>query len=231
MRYQYFLIIVLSLHAFAGHAQGFWIIEWPSLVDAAAQTYEDPYRELSADQFERLMDVVRLRQGLEQSAPGSKEKAGQTAEERALAESLLTDGINVDWLLAQREVVAERRREAAVATNPDLDGAQVEMTGYLMITGENPDASFTGYLMPGRAVCMHLPPPPPNQLVVLSLGRLPTPLGPCIAAAVRGTLHAKEKQLAVKVIDHDLPMWSRWQLNVAEISTAGPLPAVTAADR
>ena len=75
---------------------------------------------------------------------------------------------------------------------------------------------------------MHLPPPAPNQLVRLEINQLPEPLGPCIAAAVRGRLSANETTTSVPVFDDTVPMWSRLRLDVSEAITSGDLAAMTA---
>jgi hypothetical protein len=86
------------------------------------------------------------------------------------------------------------------------------------------DGAMVAYLLPDRGVCMHLPPPVPNQLIRLDIDDLPEPLGPCINAAVRGRLSADENTATVPVFDDTAHLWSSWRLDVSEAITAGTLP-------
>ena len=80
-------------------------LDWVDLPDPSVQVYEDPYRDLSPEQFDDVLFVVRMRGRLQQDA-GS-------AEERQIWQELLTEtedalagvGVDVDWLLDQREFV------------------------------------------------------------------------------------------------------------------------------
>jgi hypothetical protein len=120
--------------------------------------------------------------------------------------------------------VAERRQRAALSTNPSLDGESIEITGYLLVAPDMEDGAMVAYLLPDRGVCMHLPPPVPNQLIRLDIDDLPEPLGPCINAAVRGRLSADENTATVPVFDDTAHLWSSWRLDVSEAITAGTLP-------
>ena len=197
-------------------------VDWSMLADPDARQFEDPYRDLSQSQFESLMDLARL-----QNALGGELAEGERAamSERALelSQNLQAQGLDPEWILAQRELVAERRKRAALSTNPKFDGESVELTGYLLVAPDMEDGETVAYLLPDRGVCMHLPPPVPNQLIRLDIDKLPEPLGPCINAAVRGRLTANETEAMVPVFDDTAHLWSSWRLDVREAITAGTL--------
>ena len=134
--------------------------------------------------------------------------------------ALQADGIDIEWLLSQRWVVADRRRQAAVATNAALDGQSVEIAGFLILAPPTESGEQTAYLLPDRGICNHLPPPPPNQLVRVLLKDVPENGGCGVPATVRGALRAEEARHEVTVIDHSLPMWSGWMLEADEIRVA-----------
>ena len=197
-------------------------VDWSMLADPDARQFEDPYRDLSQSQFESLMDLARL-----QNALGGELAEGERAvmSERALelSQNLQAQGLDPEWILAQRELVAERRKRAALSTNPKFDGESVELTGYLLVAPDMEDGETVAYLLPDRGVCMHLPPPVPNQLIRLDIDKLPEPLGPCINAAVRGRLTANETEAMVPVFDDTAHLWSSWRLDVREAITSGTL--------
>ena len=192
-------------------------VEWSKLPDPSAQEFEDPYRDLAPEQMSDLMSLVRLREGPGGEGPtteGSRQVAARTAElEAALQEA----GVDVEWLLSQRWVVAERRHQAAISVNRSLDGQSAEIAGFLILAPPNESGEASAYLLPDRGVCNHLPPPPPNQLVRLLLQDVPEIAGSCVPAVVGGILRAEESRHEVIVIDHSLPMWSAWTLEAEEV--------------
>jgi hypothetical protein len=218
------LILSLLLYGQYALAQSSTSVDWPMLADPAAQQFHDPYRELTEPQFQSLMALARLRIALGgELAEG--ERADLEARASDLSRSLQSQGLNPEWILAQRDAVAARRQHAALATNPALDGERIELKGYLLVAPDEEDGRTVAYLLPDRGVCMHLPPPAPNQLVRLELEQLPEPLGPCIAAAVRGRLSADETTVTVPVFDDTVPLWTRWRLDASEVITSGNLSA------
>jgi len=193
-------------------------VEWSQLPDPSAQEFEDPYRDLAPEQMSDLMSLVRLREQLAADSIPVEERKQLEARTTELEAALQAGGIDVEWLLSQRWVVADRRRHAAVATNAALDGQSVEIAGFLILAPPTESGEQAAYLLPDRGVCNHLPPPPPNQLVRLLMKDLPETGGSCVPAVIQGTLRAEETRYEVVVIDHSLPMWSAWTLETNEVS-------------
>ncbi len=217
-------LVALSLFSVSAMAQPSMPVDWPTLADPAVQQFEDPYRDLSQSQFESLMALARTQIALGGDlADGERDQLTRQASQ--LSQDLHAQGLEPEWILAQRDAVAERRQRAALSTNPVLEGETIELTGYLLVAPDMNDGEMVAYLLPDRGVCMHLPPPAPNQLVRLDIDKWPEPLGPCIAAAVRGSLTANETTAEVPVFDDTVPLWSRWQLDVSEATTLGKLSA------
>jgi hypothetical protein len=203
-------------------AQATMHVDWSMLADPEAQQFEDPYRDLSHQQFESLMGLAQLQAALSGEL-GEGEREGLEDRAAILSRELRAQGLDPEWILAQREAVAERRRRAALANNPGLEGVSVDIAGYLLVAADMEEGAPVAYLLPNRGVCMHLPPPVPNQLVRLDIQKLPEPLGPCIAAAVRGRLASNESTATVPVFDDVVPLWSSWRMDVREVTTTEPL--------
>jgi hypothetical protein len=108
-------------------------VDWSQLPDPSAQEFEDPYRDLAPQQMSDLMSLVRLREELVTDALTTEERKQLEARNTKLEAALQAVGIDVEWLLSQRWVVADRRRHAAVATNAALDGQLVEIAGFLIL--------------------------------------------------------------------------------------------------
>jgi hypothetical protein len=195
-------------------------VAWSQLPDPSAQQFEDPYRDLAPEQMSDLMSLVRLREELGSDTLAVEQRAKLEARATGLETALQAAGIDVDWLLAQRWVVADRRRQAAVAVNRAFDGQQVALAGFLVPAPPAQGGGTVAYLLPDRGVCNHLPPSPPNQLVRLELTSLPDLGGFCVPALVRGTLRAEESRHQALVIDDAVPMWSAWTLKTDHVSYA-----------
>ena len=215
-------LLALLLLSHSVQAQLSMPVDWSMLADPEAQQFEDPYRDLTQSQFESLMALARLQIALSgELAEGERTDSQERASE--LSQNLHGEGLDPEWILAQRELVAERRQRAALSTNPKLDGESVELTGYLLVASDMEDGETVAYLLPNRGVCMHLPPPVPNRLVRLDIDKFPDPLGPCIPAAVRGRLSANESTATVPVFDDTAHLWSSWRMDVSEAITSGTL--------
>ena len=217
-------VLALLLAAPCALAQSLASVDWSMLPDPEAQRFEDPYRDLTKPQFQSLMMLARLRMDLDTELAAS-ERADLKAHALELKLNLQSQGLDPEWILDQRETVAARRQHAAIATNPELDGETIELSGYLLVAPDMESGELVAYLLPDRGVCMHLPPPAPNQLLLLDIDELPEPLGPCIAAAVRGRISANETTVTVPVFDDTVPLWTSWQLDVSEVSTSENLSA------
>jgi hypothetical protein len=211
----------LVLSAAPGHAGERPPVEWSKLPDPSAQEFEDPYRDLAPEQTSDLMSLIRLREGLGGEGPTTEESRQLVARTAELEAALREAGVDVEWLLAQRWVVAERRHQAAISVNRSLDGQSAEIAGFLILAPRTESGEAITYLLPDRGVCNHLPPPPPNQLVRLRLEEVPEMTGSCVPAVVGGTLRAEETHHEVIVIDHSLPMWSAWTLETKVVRAVG----------
>ncbi|MBO9453038.1 DUF3299 domain-containing protein [Tropicibacter sp. R16_0] len=144
-------------------------IAWSDLIDSDAQSYEDPFLDLSYEQLSALRTKVRLEERLEASTVSDDERAAIAAQIGEANTLLKNEGIDADWLVSQRWIVTERRERAASAGNPALDGVQVSLAGFAIAAPPDADGTPMAYLVPQRGMCSHVPPPPANQLVRLRL--------------------------------------------------------------
>ena len=103
----------LTLATNSGVAKETIPVEWSQLPDPSAQEFEDPYRDLAAEQMSDLMSLVRLREELGANKSVGDTRARLETKVAQLEAALQAAGIDVDWLVSQRWVVADRRRQAA----------------------------------------------------------------------------------------------------------------------
>lgn len=197
---------------------------WTDLIDHSAQEFEDPFLALTPDQISDLRNLVRLR--------GKKEKAGISADEieaidaeiTAISDELSKEGVDADWLISQRWVVAERREQAGKAGNPEFDKVQVRLGGFVIPAAQGEDGLQMAYLVPERGMCSHVPPPSPNQMIRLRLNNdweASTIYEPIV---VTGEIRIEPSQRQMLVVDGFVQMKATFTLDVENVETFGPSP-------
>lgn len=196
-------------------------IGFADLPDPAALTFEDPFRDMGFEMLEELRTVVRLKQRL---AGEDVEAETRLRLEHRLAEArevLQANGHDIEALLAQRWVVAKNRKQAVIATNPELEGAEVTIVGFFIPAATSEIGTTIGYLVPEVGMCSHMPAPPPNQLVRVELAA-PSPVkSPYVAVQVSGQLQPQPSDEAIHILDGEVRMVSMWQLKATETVAAG----------
>jgi len=156
-----FAVIIGASPLFAEVAQ----INWDDLIDQSVQIYEDPFRDLTYEQIDGVRQMVELEAEMEGENPTAD--AAETLAE--VKKSLSEQGVDADWLISQRWIVASRRELAREAGNPANDGAIIRLGGFVIPAPPAEDGTPMAYLVPERGMCSHVPPPPPNQMVRLRL--------------------------------------------------------------
>lgn len=136
-------------------------VSWDDLL-VRLSTADNPFNALTDDQLLALGDVAALR---DRKARGIALTAEESGIERKAVVKLKQDGIDVEGLLAKRDAVAERKRAAARAGNPAIDGKVVRIPGYVLPLEFSGKKVSEFLLVPWVGACIHTPPPEPNQIV------------------------------------------------------------------
>jgi len=199
------------------------LLKWTALVDPSAQAFEDPFRDLTLDQILALRTVAEARETLsDHSATTASQDAQQTALTGALAE-LAADGIDAEWLLEQRWHVAERRRRAATAGNPALDGETVTLGGFAVPAPATVGGGGIVYLVPQYGMCSHMPPPNPNQLIRVRLNEPALRLRINEPVRVTGRLTIAPTHEVFRVVDGPVHMQATYVMEAARVETLADL--------
>lgn len=128
--------------------------KWADLAPEPVE-YENPFSKLTRAQLAGLRKLLRHRQG---------EKLPEQ-ELSALRLKLMNEGLDVDWLFKQREIIMKQRREASTKTTDSIVGHVVRIPGYLLPLEFKDRKAVEFLLVPNVGACIHTPPPPPNQMV------------------------------------------------------------------
>lgn len=165
-QWRYIMALLLSLwlvvaNAYPSVAQQ--AITWEDL-QPQTTTLQNPYEHLSTEQVYDLSTLVRLQLWLDQNPGDAK---GLEAEEiQRLRRQLGSQGLDVDSLLAQVDQAQAYWQEQSEMTNSVLAGQSVELSGYALPLTWNNHQQITEFLLvPFVGACIHVPPPPPNQIV------------------------------------------------------------------
>ncbi|WP_251364796.1 DUF3299 domain-containing protein [Falsiruegeria litorea] len=136
-------------------------ITWVDLLPEE-RPYHDPFAELEYSQISDLANLFRI----EILTP---DEENDTARARAseIRERLVSQGLDPDQLFKQREIVMNQRRLAATESNPDLIGKIVRLPGYLLPLEMVEQKAVEFLLVPTVGACIHTPPPPANQMVLV----------------------------------------------------------------
>ncbi len=154
----FFLSLCAGIPAFAASGQA---LSWDDLLPKG-KGYVDPLETLTTDQFLTFNNVLFIRDQL---------KSGEKLDEKTMEnyqlgiEKLESEGIDVDTIDAAMNKLAGLRSDKTLLTNPELDGKQVNIPGYML------PLEFDGFdvseflLVPYVGACIHTPPPTANQIV------------------------------------------------------------------
>lgn len=194
-------------------------IAWEDLIDPSAQTYEDPFEDLNYQQIESLRTIVRNRELLNDATLSEAQMADGAAKINAALKELSEDGIDADWLIDQRWIVADRRKKAATAANPKLDGQIVTSAGYAIPAPVEADGTTVVYLVPIRGMCSHTPPPNANQMIRARVVDDWSPSTKHEPVRLTGKLSIEETNHTFRIVDGNVPMSSSYVLEVSQTET------------
>ena len=195
-------------------------IGFSDLPDPVASSFDDPFRDMGFALLEELRTIVRLEEKLSGQSVASDVRPRLESNLSEARAALEASGYDVDALLSQRWTVAKKRKQAAIATNPQIAGAQITMAGFFIPAGVDGDEMPVGYLVPEIGMCSHTPPPPPNQLVRVRL-QSPLPVqSPYVPIKASGTLRPQGTDETIFLLDGETRMVSMWTLDATGVVPA-----------
>lgn len=187
-----------TLPAQLSAAEGPRTITWDDLIPKAPRL-EDPLVGLSPSQREEVDMLVAIRARI---ARGEISKVDPRYEDNIeLTYKLKKEGLDVEGLLQRYERVMvefERRNEEVVG---DLDGQVVRLPGYALPFDMQGLAISNFLLVPYLGACIHVPPPPVNQMVLVRLKEPYTAKGLYDPVWVTGRLKTERVEQKLNYVD------------------------------
>ncbi|WP_109313044.1 DUF3299 domain-containing protein [Ruegeria sp. AU67] len=214
------LTVAVSLMATLAHAEA-PSLDWSNLIDPSVQSFEDPFRDLTYKQIDALRRIVQLGAELEGSTADEVSQSKLILDIEQVKSDLSEMGVDADGLISQRWAVAERRELASTAGNPELDGQQVAIGGFVIPAPRAEDGSAMAYLVPEPGMCSHVPPPPPNQMVQLRIHGEWEPMNIYTPIVVSGRLEIDPSERQMVVVDGSVNMKASFTMDVTDVRTPG----------
>ncbi len=187
---------------------------WQDLVPKATE-FEDPFMALSPDELYDLSIVAQLR---ELKAKDPEMMTWDRTADLESRESALTEaGIDIDYLLSQRERVREARRAKAESVDYGLDGLTIRMPGYVLPLEFDGAKVKEFLLVPFVGACIHTPPPPANQIVHVKPEESFETKGLFEAVWVTGEMSAAPTRQSLFYVDGTSDISVGYKLNASSI--------------
>ena len=149
-------LTTVSLPTYANTAVA---LEWQDLNSAA--------QEVTLEMPDLTDQQMRLLQGVIAMSASKEEQAQQQAVESK--ETLKEQGINADEVIALRDEYMQTMKASAEAITTEFDGKKVRVPGFIVPLEFSEGMTATEFLLvPVAGACIHMPPPPANQIVKVS---------------------------------------------------------------
>ena len=191
------LIPFCALWAAGAFAEDPRTLTWEEL-SIKLSAADNPFATLSTEQLIALGDVAGLRN---RKTRGVALSPDEVSIEQTAMKRLRQDGIDVDGLLAKRDEIAQKKRAAASAVNPALDGKIVRIPGYVLPLEFSGKQVTEFLLVPWVGACIHTPPPEPNQIVYVKPDKGFDINGMFDAVWVTGRIAATASTKSVHIVD------------------------------
>ncbi|WP_017328008.1 DUF3299 domain-containing protein [Synechococcus sp. PCC 7336] len=159
------LVILATLMVLPARSENARELSWEDL--APQIEFEDPYRGLTPEQvadFSLVYWMIQRQQvGPEMS---EAERIPLEAQYRESVSALEASGFDIDSAIAKQDEINERQRLADRSVVAELNTLNVKIPGYALPLEYSDDNRVTEFLLvPYVGACIHVPPPPPNQIV------------------------------------------------------------------
>ena len=134
-------------------------ITWDDLIPAHLAS-EDYLADLTEKQKELVLWVINSMEILPKRGKGTEEYWEEVDEAMSILKKYDIDIIKV----------LEKRKKIQTAVVEDLNGKQVRLPGYILPLEMSGSRVTEFLLVPYVGACIHVPPPPPNQIVFVKTG-------------------------------------------------------------
>lgn len=193
------LVIAATAIGVATFANAAREIEWKHLLPSLPPL-KDPLANLTQDQrFD--IETIDWARKLKPEDMKLVENQQGIEDAKTYEQQFAKVGINVDKLLVKYKdwlkAVAKRQKRV----NDKLDGKTIRMAGYLLPLEFSDQGVHDFLLVPYVGACIHVPPPPPNQIVFVRLTKKFRVTDLYTAVWINGTLKTQASSKRLTLVD------------------------------
>jgi hypothetical protein len=149
-----FAVIVFSSFLFEAAAEPLHQITWNDLIPAHL-VKEDYLKDLTDEQKDLVMWFINAYEFLPKRSENTDESWKELDDAMP---TLKKHGVDI-------AKVMQKRREIQTAVVKELNGKRVRLPGYILPLEMSESKVIEFLLVPYVGACIHVPPPPPNQIV------------------------------------------------------------------
>ena len=159
------LVLPLTLlFSFACSVQATEVVYWDKLRPTMVLE-DDPFVTLNQNQLFDLATIARFNEAAQQENFSASQEA---FEEIKLTKQRLADqGVDVEYLFEMREIIRQQREEFSTKPNATVLNKMSRIPGFITPVEFNGTMVTKFFLVPTAGACIHTPPPPPNQIVLI----------------------------------------------------------------
>ncbi|MFM2581415.1 DUF3299 domain-containing protein [Vibrio fortis] len=201
-------ILMMSIASFGSFAGEATQLDWQDLRPEPISS-QVTLPEITYQQKQTLQQIFTL------SQYNDSESANKIT---ALKEKLKSEGLDADELFKLRQQYIENQQRAAHTVTTHYDGQRVRIPGFLVpIEFSAPLVATEFLLVPTAGACIHMPPPPANQIV-----RVSYPQGYQVETVqypvwVEGVISSKLETSSVYLVDGDTDLTMGYNLTASMV--------------
>ena len=192
------IFMLLTVSSAAHSAETPRTIGWKDLVPAVS-TVEDPFGDRDEAFRDDIAAAYRNRKDIEEGF--IKENTDEHAQALALENRLIAEGVDVDDAVRRIDDAFAAFEEQQSVTVAELNGTTVRIPGYALPLEFNEVGITEFLLVPYVGACIHSPPPPPNQMVFVTLAEPFVMQSLYEPVWITGTIETKTASHALSYVD------------------------------
>ncbi|MCW4440398.1 DUF3299 domain-containing protein [Vibrio splendidus] len=150
--------------SFSSLASEIKVTYWDELVPNM-ELMEDPFQKLDRNQMFDMATIARFKEAQSKDGFAASDEATQEIVE--VTERLRQQNVDVEALFVAREQIMKQREALGSKPNTEVVGSKHRIPGYITPIEMDGTKVTKFFLVPSAGACIHTPPPPANQLVLI----------------------------------------------------------------
>jgi hypothetical protein len=194
-------------------------LDWGDLAPPADDLLA-PFADFNDDQLATASELYSLH---EWQRKNSQETGGEGVLDdiKRLTADLESQNLDVAALLAKIDKAMIKYRRRQQQPIEALDGQHIRLPGYVLPLEFNGEAVSEFFLVPTVGACIHTPPPPANQIVLVKLNQSFTPSGIFDAVWVSGRMKVVTSRHKLGYRDGAGEVSSTYQMEAVQVTPYG----------